>query len=123
MVLVDTSCWTHSLRRKGDEVIRAKVRVLLEAGEAAWCDVVRLELWNGAANDWDRELLRNLESEVSLLPMRPEVWEYAIVTASRARSSGLNVPATDLMIFACAKIHDVKLEHADRHFVLLENLK
>ena len=122
MVLIDTSCWVQSLRRKGDAAIRERVRALLESREAAWCDVVRLELWNGAANDWDRKLLQDLEIDVPVLPMTDEVWRQAIELAARARSSGLNVPATDLLIFACAKTHLAKLEHVDQHFVMLERL-
>ena len=123
MILIDTSCWTHALRRKGDDIIRAKVRGLLESGEAAWCDVVRLELWNGAASDWDRQLLRDLEIYVPSLPITQPVWDLAIDTGTRARLSGLSVPVTDLLIFACGRTHNVPMMYADRHFEMLEQLK
>lgn len=47
MILINTSCWVHALRRAGNPVIRARVKALMEAGEAAWCPPIRLELWNG----------------------------------------------------------------------------
>jgi predicted nucleic acid-binding protein len=123
MKLVDTSCWIHALRRKGDGDIRTRVQSLLAIGQAAWCDAVRLELWNGAANDWDRQLLVNLQATVPILPIKEEVWQLACTFAHRARTNGLNVPATDLLIFACARHHGVELEHNDRHFPLLGQMK
>ena len=47
MKLIDTSSWIDALRRDGDPQIRARVVALMASGEAAWCDLVRLELWNG----------------------------------------------------------------------------
>ncbi len=122
MVLIDTSCWTQALRRKGNPAIRARVESLLAADEAAWCDVVRLELWHGAANDWDKKLLEDLEASVKNLPINADVWQRAMFVASRARARAVTVPVTDIIIFSCAHIHGVAIEQADRHFYLLENL-
>jgi predicted nucleic acid-binding protein len=83
-VLVDTSCWTHALRRKGDEAIRARVRELLAAEQAAWCDMIRLELWNGAASDWDKLLLKDLQVNIQNLPITDDVWQRAVFLAQRA---------------------------------------
>jgi predicted nucleic acid-binding protein len=94
----------------------------MAASEAAWCDAVRLELWNGAKNDWDRNLLLSLQSSVPALPITGDVWDLACTFANKARTSGLNVPANDLLIFACARHHGVPIEHADRHYELLKNV-
>jgi hypothetical protein len=40
-----------------------------------------------------------------------------------ARENALTVPATDLVIFSCGFVHNVKVEHADKHFDLLEKLQ
>jgi len=45
--LIDTSSWIDAMRRDGDPAVRARVLALMQSGEAAWCDMVRLELWNG----------------------------------------------------------------------------
>jgi predicted nucleic acid-binding protein len=123
MVLVETSFWTQTLRRKGDPAIRAKVNALLAANQVVWCDIIRLELWNGATNDLDRELLTKLEEKIPLLPITAAVWQQACSIAHKARTSGLNVPATDVLIFACARVYGVTIEHADKHFILLDQLK
>jgi predicted nucleic acid-binding protein len=123
MKLIDTSCWTQAIRRKGDPAIRARVEQLLETEEAAWCDVVRLELWHGAASDWDKQLLEHLEASVRNLPITPDVWQRAMLTAARAREQAVTVPVTDILIFSCASVHGVSIERADRHFDLLERLQ
>lgn len=122
MVLIDTSCWTQALRRKGDPTITARVRTLLNAGEAAWCDIVRLELWNGASNDWDRRLLEFLEGNVIKLPTTQDVWQHATQVATFAREKGISVPSTDILIFACGHVHKTPIERNDKHFDLLDQL-
>ena len=58
LTLIDTSCWIEALRVSGDPVIREKVKELLIEGRAAWCDMVLLELWNGARGDAERKMLK-----------------------------------------------------------------
>jgi predicted nucleic acid-binding protein len=122
MVLIDTSSWTHALRRKGDPAVRARVDQLLAAQEAAWCDMVRVELWHGSVSESDRKLLEDLEHELPSLAINDEVWDKACVVGRLARTKGLNVPNTDLVVFSCALVHEVALEHNDRHFVKLYEL-
>ncbi len=51
MKLIDTNCWKQSLRRKGIPEVRSYVAAVLERDEAAWCQLVRLELWRGASDN------------------------------------------------------------------------
>jgi predicted nucleic acid-binding protein len=122
MVLIDTSCWSQALRRKGDPAIRERVQQLMLNQEACWCDVVRLELWHGIRDAHDVQTLNDLERDLPSLAITGAVWDTACDIAGSARRRGLNVPATDLVIFACARVHDVELEHRDRHFDLLTDL-
>ncbi|HWB53988.1 MAG TPA: PIN domain-containing protein [Tepidisphaeraceae bacterium] len=89
MILIDTSCWTHALRKKGNPDIAARVKRLLDTEEAAWCNVVRLELWHGVGNDWDRQLLEFLELTVKNLVVTADVWQHAMYIASNARKKGV----------------------------------
>jgi len=122
VVLLDTSCWVHALRRRPDPRVRDRVTELLAAGEAAWCDVVRLELWNGVASDVERRWLSEMARVLPSIPITPEVWEFAIELAGRARSRGLTIPATDLLIFSCGRCNSVPIEHRDSHFDSLATL-
>jgi predicted nucleic acid-binding protein len=120
--LVDTSSWVHALRRQGDAAVRSRVKSLMEAGEAAWCPMVRLELWNGVRSDNDRKSLLALEKVVPELPVTEEVWQAACDLAERCRRAGKTAPIQDVLIGACARVHGVELEHDDRHYDWLPTL-
>jgi len=115
-VLIDSSLWVHQLRRSGDPDKRDRVNALLERGEAAWCPVVRLELWRGVTNDVERKTLRRYEALLPDYAVSAEVWSRATHLADRGRGSGVTAPLADLIIFACAKVHRIDLAHDDRHF-------
>jgi predicted nucleic acid-binding protein len=115
-VLVDTSSWVHFLRKDGDAAIRQRVIAALEAGTARWCAVIRLELWNGARGEREKKVLREFERLVPELPTTAEVWEQAFEIARVCRTAGVTVPATDILIFACAAFHGADIEHGDADF-------
>jgi predicted nucleic acid-binding protein len=114
--LIDTSSWIHALRKTGDPVVRERVRSLLMETEAAWCDVVRVELWQGVKKKVEADFLKQLEANLTLLPMDKAVWDLACQLGNRSRAAGKPVPTTDLLIAACSIAHNVELEHCDRHF-------
>lgn len=91
----------------------------LRAGLAAWCPVVRLELWNGAGGDRERATLLDFTRVLPELPITAEVWEHAYVLARSCRNAGVSVPATDLLIVACAQVHAADVIHADGDFDLI----
>ncbi|HMP76156.1 MAG TPA: PIN domain-containing protein [Kiritimatiellia bacterium] len=122
MILIDTSLWVHQMRRKGDPAKRQRVENLLLSGEAAWCPMIRLELWAGVGNDRERAILKEYEQVIPEFSIDDEVWQEACELAERCRRAGKTAPATDLLIAACARRHKVALEHADRHFDLLGKL-
>ena len=122
MKLVDTSAWIEQLRRNRDEVVRCRVEGLLRNGEAAWCPLVRLELWNAARGAREQRVLREMEGELPTLEVTPAVWDLACRLGATARANGLTVPASDLLVAACARHHDIDLEHADAHFDMIAGL-
>ena len=122
MNLIDTSCWVHALRRNGDPAVREQVRKAMEAGAAAWCPIVRLELWNGVGSERDRHNLRTLESVLPELPVTDAVWQAARELADRCRQAGRTAPVQDVLIAACARIHGVDVLHDDEHFTWLMSL-
>ena len=123
MKLVDTSCWVQAFRRRGDPAIRARLVALVKAGDAAWCAPVRLELWAGIGNDNERRILREFEQVIPEFPVTGEVWQQACDLADLGRRHGKSFPVTDLLVAACAWHHRVELEHADRHFDELAQLR
>lgn len=115
-VLIDTSAWIDALRRDGDPEVQATVKGLAADGAAVLCDMVRLELWNGARGSAERQFLAGLEKELECVPTTIEVWQTAIDLAGACRRKGITVPATDLLVAACADHHGLGLLHHDTHF-------
>ena len=122
LILIDTSSWIHLLRPDGDSEVRSRVEVALRAGDACWCPLVQLELWNGARGGPEQRALRCFAAVLPVLPMDEEVWSAAYDLARRARIRGVTVPAADVVIAACAHCHGAALESADKDFGLLGNL-
>lgn len=122
MTLIDTSAWIEQLRRDGDARVRRQVEALLSAGGAAWCPLVRLELWNGARGEKERTVLERMERSVPSLQIDVAVWDHAATLASGARDRGITVPVTDLLVASCARYHDIPLLHCDSHFDLIATL-
>lgn len=122
MTLIDTSAWVDALRAEGDQEVRRGVAELLTAGQAVLCDMVVLELWNGAGGEEERAKLRRLFGTLRVYPVDGPVWEQAGTLAQRCRVSGITVPATDLLIATTAHVNGLSLLHADEHFTLLDNL-
>jgi predicted nucleic acid-binding protein len=88
-----------------------------------WPRAVRLELWRGVTRDTERKTLRRYEALLPDYEISPEVWSRSIRLADRGRASGVTVPLTDLLIFACARIHGLDVAHDDIHFDELAKLE
>lgn len=123
MVLVDTSSWIHFLRPDGNAAVRVRVERALRDGDACWCPIVSLELWNGAGGERERAVLRQFERVLATLSIDEAVWSLARSLAREARRRGVTVPATDLLIAACARHHGAELETADADFEVLKSLR
>ena len=116
MLLIDTPSWIHFLRPDGDPGVHARVEAALESGEACWCPIVQLELWNGARGGHEQRVLREFARALPDLAIDGEVWRKACELATQARARGVTAPATDVLIAACALHHGADLESADSDF-------
>ncbi|MEW6378173.1 MAG: PIN domain-containing protein [bacterium] len=115
VILIDTSSWIEALRNNGRTDIRERVRMMLINGLAVWCDMVAIELWNGAKGDYEKRKLTELENVITSLPMTKEVWNFARELTKKCRSAGVSVPAADLIITSCALFYNIGIEHCDKH--------
>ncbi|OGL48781.1 MAG: hypothetical protein A2161_13320 [Candidatus Schekmanbacteria bacterium RBG_13_48_7] len=119
LVLIDTSSWIEALRRTGSKKIQDRVRELMLEGLAAWCDIIRVELWNGARGDYERKTIAELEEEIICLETTKEVWALARLLAQECRKKGITVPVSDLIISSCSLHYIVPLEHCDTHIKII----
>jgi predicted nucleic acid-binding protein len=115
MKLVDTSSWVEYLRER-DSAAGDNVEVLVLSGQAAWCDVTLVELWNGVRGEREKRELAGMENEIERIPVDAAVWRSASKLALRCREKGINVPISDIITAACAVTHGLELEHCDKHF-------
>jgi predicted nucleic acid-binding protein len=122
MTIVDSSSWIETLRANGDPVVRSRVENLLNAGNAAWCSMIRLELWRGVRAGAERKVLEFLESRIQMFEITGAAWDMAVRLMIKARASGLSAPPADVLIVATARIHQVRVEHCDQHMERLLNL-
>jgi len=120
--LIDTSAWIELFRSKGNVATAAQIRDLQVQNRAVWCEMVRLELWNGARGDREAAALQKVQATTILLPTTAEVWVLADQLARKARLSGKTFPPSDLLIAACARVHGAEIVHRDKHFDLLKAL-
>ncbi len=104
------------LRPGGAPRVRARVEAALRSGEACWCPLVQLELWNGARGQHERKVLRDFARILPELRIDGEVWQAAYDLAQRTRAQGITVPVVDMIIAACARRHGAALESADSDF-------
>ncbi len=120
--LVDTSVWVRFLRGTADHALLSEFDGLLAASEAAWCPMVRLELWAGERDGRQRQQLTMLDGTIPSLAIDEPVWIEAVRLTQQARAGGVAAPPNDFLIFACARVHGVALLHRDKHFDLLARL-
>jgi predicted nucleic acid-binding protein len=113
MVLADTSMWVEALRANGKPAVKRRVDELLATDDICWCDMVRLELWNGARGEKERRSLHYLETVVKRLETDEQVWTESFELARRARAGGMTLSAPDVVIVACGKRHGVSIESID----------
>ena len=119
--LVDTSAWIEFLRGTQSETDH-RVRALLKSREAAWCEIVALELLNGAKSG-QVQRIQNLRREVWLFEVDSRVWSAALRLAGAARASAVTAPVADVIVAACARSYDLEIEHhGDTHFKNLSGI-
>ena len=68
-------------------------------------------------------MLRDFAQVLPDLPIDSEVWAGAYALARSARATGVTVPATDILITACARRHGAGLESSDKDFGLLQDVR
>jgi predicted nucleic acid-binding protein len=66
---------------------------------------------------------RDLERALPELKIDEDVWAASFDLARRARSKGITVPATDILIVACALHHGAEIETSDSDFDALNSLR
>jgi predicted nucleic acid-binding protein len=112
--LIDKS----ALARMPLESVRARLAPILEAGQAATCSLIDLEVLYSARNAQEHEKIRQRRRlAYDAVPMTEAIFQRAIdVQAQLAHRSQHRLPIPDLLIAAAAEAAGLIVLHYDRDF-------
>jgi predicted nucleic acid-binding protein len=115
--LIDKS----ALARMPHEAVRGRLAPIIEAGEAATCAIIDLEVLFSARNREEHDRIRRRRSlAYHSVAITETILQRAIdVQAELARSGRHRVPIPDLIIAAAAEEAGLTLLHYDRDYDLI----
>ena len=115
--LIDKS----ALARMPLEPVRNRLAPLIEAGEAATCAIIDLEVLYSARNHQDHERTRQRRSlAYDSVPITEAILQRAIeIQGELARSGRHRIPIPDLIIAAVAEASGLILLHYDHDYDLI----
>jgi len=120
VILVDTSVWIEAFRR-GHSPQADHLRTLLDAGEVAMSQPIRIELLSGSSAA-DLPRLRRTLSALPLFVPGVKTWERMEGWIERAVSAGRRFGAADLLIAAVAAENDLSVWSLDGDFAQMAKL-
>jgi predicted nucleic acid-binding protein len=103
------------------EAVRSRLAPIIEAGEAATCAIIDLEVLFSARNREDHERIRQRRSlAYQSVPITDSILQRAIdIQAELARTGRHRVPIPDLIIAATAEAAGLTLLHYDHDYDLI----
>lgn len=115
--LIDKS----ALARMQVEAVQKRLAPILEAGEAATCSIIDLEVLFSARSREDYDQIRRRRAlAYHSVPITEAIFQRAIeIQAGLAKSGRHRVPIPDLIIAATAESAGLVLLHYDRDFDLI----
>lgn len=104
--------------------VRSRLAPIIEAGEAATCSIIDLEVLYSARNAEDHERIRQRRSlAYHSVPISETVLQRAIdIQGELARSGRHRVPIPDLIIAATAEASGLILLHYDHDYDLIAEI-
>lgn len=116
MALVDSSAWIEAGRRDGRRDVKVALEGLLEAFEAAWCGVVKLEALGGGHARGDGASWNCYFSTIPCKRTNEAAMESAKVLSWKLRGAGVTVQASDILIAALAIESGARVYSCDSDF-------
>jgi len=118
--LIDKS----ALARMPVEAVRARLAPILEAGEAATCSIIDLEVLFSARNAEEHERIRRRRSlAYESVPITETILQRAVeIQAELAKTGRHRIPIPDLIIAAAAEVANLTLLHYDHDYDLIAEI-
>lgn len=121
MVLVDTSVWIETFRRRP----RVRLEDVVEFDDVVTCLPVIQEVLQGFRDERTYQIAREAMLALPLVesPLRSVIVDEAVTLYRSARRAGLTIRSgVDCLIAACAVRHGLSVLHHDRDFDLLARI-
>ncbi len=106
------------------EAVRERLAPVIEAGEAATCSIIDLEVLFSSRNHAEHRLIRRRrELAYFKVPLTEAIFERAVAVQGELAKSGRHrVPIPDLIIAATAEEAGLTLLHYDADFDLIAEI-
>ena len=113
-----------ALARMQLEPVRERLAPIIEAGEAATCDIIDLEVLYSARNRDEYEKIRQRRAfAYESIPITTEIMKRAIsIQSLLARSGRHRVPIPDLIIAAVAESAGLTILHYDHDYDIIAEI-
>jgi predicted nucleic acid-binding protein len=119
MILIDTSAWIASFKKRGNHELKEFMRQAIVAGLAVSSPIIMLELLQGCRSIEERDALKIKLESLDIMPFTLSVWERAYELGFSLRRRGLTIPTTNLIIAALAIENQNLLLHHDEHYEMI----
>lgn len=116
MIVADSSALIEYYRRGGSPAVQEAVAAAISDDELAFNGIIFVEVVGFAADERERRALLASFGAFHRLPLEDGDFDLAASIGFDLRRRGRTVPATDLIIAACAIRARAELLHVDDHF-------
>lgn len=116
MILIDSSALIEYYRAEGNENYKRWISESIEADLTAINALIWTEILAFTKSQIEYDLIVSDFSSFYWLPLDKSVSNRAAQLGFQVRRKGVTIPPTDLLIYACAVVHDADLIHYDNHF-------
>jgi predicted nucleic acid-binding protein len=116
MIVADSSALIEYYRKAGAPVVQAAVAAAIARDELATNGIIYVEVVGFAADERERRVLLADFRGFHRLELSNADFDLAAAIGFDLRRLGRTVPATDLIIAACAIRAQAQLLHLDDHF-------
>lgn len=114
MILVDSTKYISWMRRGQSPIVL--LAPLLKAGSLVSCGIIRLEVLRGVIKPKPKAELTDFFDLLPDIPLAPALLREAADLAWKLDRKGSVLPATDLIIAACALHQGAEVVSEDPHF-------
>jgi hypothetical protein len=120
-VLVDTSAWIVSFKKKGNDELKEFLKHSLKERKALTNELIILELLRGCRSREESQNLKTRLESLDRVEITKGVWERTFSLGFSLKRKGIIIPTVDLVIACLAMENDCFLLHHDRHFSMMRS--